>query len=197
MGFETYQNIAKQKLDALHDAGLEASALDQIEAFIASPDVRPAVRAVQSYDDLQIWWQGENERSDEYDHLCLTFAINGLTISLEHRHFDNQFPLFPEETNADGYTLLIKPTRTEAEKDALRPADNPKPKPDEEDTWEPPYTFTSLHLGYSLRANTPPAIYGTEAQRLFQPRFDHTLYKLGFRAIDLSSPSQSIIDIAS
>lgn len=197
MGFETYQNIAKQKLDSLHEAGLSASALDQVEAFISSSDVRPAVKAVQSYDDLQIWWQGEIDRSDEYDRMCLTFAIKGLTISLEHRHLDNQFPLFPDETNADRYALIIKPTTTEAEAAALKAAHFTAHPESPQEEWVTPYTFSSLHLGYSLRANTPPAIYGGEAQRLFQPRFDHTLYKLGFKGLELTSPERTIIDLAS
>ena len=181
MGFETYQNIAKQKIEHLHEAGLESPVLEHIESFIASPEVRHAAKAVQSYDDLQIWWHGETDRSNEYDHLCLTFALRSLTISLDHMHTDNHFPLFPNETSANSYTLLIKPTVTEQEAAALRTIDQ-APTLTSEGAYVAPRTFVSLHQSNTLRAGTQPTEYGHEALRIFQPRFDHTLRMLGFRA---------------
>lgn len=196
MGFETYQNIAKQKLDSLQKDGLESTVLDQIDAFITSSEARPAIKAVQHYDDLQLWWTGENERSNEYDHVCLTFALKGLTVSLEHMHTDNHFPLFPHETSANNYTLLIKPTVSPQEADAMRSVD-PFPSFNSEGGYIPPRTFISLHQANTLRAGSVGPQYGNEALQIFQPRLDHTFHMLGFRAKELTDLVVTPIEIAS
>ena len=199
MGFETYQNLAKQKLDSLRDADLNSPVLDQVESFATSFDAPDPNKINPNYGDLQIWWQGEIDRSDETERLCLTFAAQSLTISLEHRHLSNQFPLFPQETNADRYTLLIKRTVTPQEIDALRSSDT-HPTFGPEGEYIPPTTLSSLHRSHSLRAGSQPTVYGESAETLFQPRFEHALRVLGFTAAEHSELSEfqnTSIEIAS
>lgn len=203
MVFETYQNIAKQKIDTLRDADLDPIVLDQVNAFITSPDIRPAAKVVQSYDDLQLWWSAENEETVDFEHLCMTFALKGLTISLEHRHFptlsldtenDNEtIDIVPlsEETGFDTYTLHLEKKRF-ASNASIQTVDNELKKVTRIQRHTP-----SLYKGNRLRASSPLPLRDEEALEAFMPRLDHTFRVLGYKATELAQYSDIAVELAS